>query len=157
MKKKNAMGKIFLLSIAVILSLTASAKLLSAFGDTKILDLPDPLWGLSNRRLLFAAAVVEFASVLCFFGRVRVEWKYLLSAWLGANFILYRLAIMILTPGKLCPCLGSASERLHLSEATTNYLLSAFSLYMFFAGLAFYYFHSRASATSAGVTECVGA
>ncbi|MCI0540399.1 MAG: hypothetical protein L0Z50_34790 [Verrucomicrobiales bacterium] len=147
------MGQIFLLSTGVILSLTAGAKLLSAFGDTKILDFPDPLWGLSNRRLLFGAALLEFASVLCFLGRMRVELKYLLSAWLGANFILYRAANAVLNPGKPCPCLGTASERIHLSEETASYLLSALAVYMLFAGVALYVQRSRSSATSAASTK----
>jgi hypothetical protein len=143
MKRKGQLGRIFLLSVGVLLLFTAGAKLWSALGDAKILDFPDPLWGVSNRRLLVATAAIEIGSALCLFTPIRLETKYLLSAWLGANFILYRIALAVFNPGKPCPCLGGASEMLHLSEATTNYLLSAMASYLFLVGLGLYFWQAR--------------
>ena len=139
MRSKASLGEIFLLSCAAVLSLTAIAKLSSAFGHAKILDFPDPLWGISNRRFLGVMAAVEFAVAALMLTRVRAEVKFLGTAWLGANFILYRVAMAILRPGKLCPCLGSVTERLRLNETTVGYVLSALAFYMFIGGLLCYF------------------
>jgi hypothetical protein len=143
MRSKASVARIFLLSCAAVLSLTALAKLSSVFGHAKILDFPDPLWGISNRRFLGVLAVLELAVAALVFTRVRVEMKFLITAWLGANFLLYRVAVAVLKPGKLCPCLGSVTERLQINETTAGYILSGIAFYMFIGGLFCYFQRPR--------------
>src|SRR5262249_9493434 len=67
----------------------------------------------------------------------------LLTAWLGANFILYRVAVAVLKPGKLCPCLGTVTEQLRISETTAAHILSGIAFYMFIGGLICYFQRRR--------------
>jgi hypothetical protein len=152
MISKATLGRLFLVSCAVVLLLTALAKFSSAFGQAKILDFPDPLWGISNRQLLLVVAALEFAVAAFLLTPVRVEVKFLVTAWLGANFILYRVAVELLKPGKLCPCLGSVTERFQINEATAAYILSAIAFYMFGGGLACYFQRKRQGFGSSVVT-----
>ena len=51
--------RVFYCSTAVILILTASAKLVSATGTARALALPDPLLTLTNREVLVLAGSIE--------------------------------------------------------------------------------------------------
>jgi hypothetical protein len=151
MRSSGTVGKVFLISCCVLLCLTALAKFTSAFGQAKILDFPDPLWGISNRQLLLAVAALEFGVAAFILAPVPIELKFLATAWLGANFLLYRFAAM-LKPGKLCPCLGSITERFQINETAAAYILSAIAFYMFCGGLTCYFRRKRQSSEGSAVT-----
>ena len=137
-------GTFFPRSGAVLLAVTAGAKLLSGVGgNTQALDFPDPLLGLSNRETLILVAAIELGIMAGLVSRISAPMKYLLAAWLGGNFLLYRLALMILQPGQPCKCLGALTEKIHLDDRTAGLLLTLISLYLMAGGLWLYFRHPR--------------
>ena len=120
---------------AIVLILTATAKLLSASGTAHILDLPDPLLGLENRQELWLVAALELsvAGLLC--SRALRPIKCLAAAWLGGSFLLYRVALALLKPGARCKCLGTLAERLHLDDRTAGVILTSIAAFLLVGGL----------------------
>lgn len=116
------------------------AKLYSAAGEARILAVRDPLLLLTNRELLLAAGLLELAvAAYLLFGR-NARIKLWLLAWLGVNFLLYRLALAWIAPGKPCPCLGTLAERLPLRPDKVDLLLKLVILYMLGGSLFFLLF-----------------
>ena len=126
----TTLQKGFIWSAIVLLSLTSIAKLLSASGDAAVMDLPDPLLGLTHKHTLIAVAAVEIAIVASLFSSMAPWRKHLLLLWLSASFLTYRIAFQLIAPGKPCPCLGSLTERLPLAPATVNLLLGCVVIYL---------------------------
>ena len=126
----NTFERLFRRSVALLLLSTAAAKLISAGGHAAILDFPDPLLVLRNRQLLVLVALVEIIIAAALLSRLSVQTRYLLVAWLSSNFILYRLGLHVLSPGKPCPCLGTITERLRLSPDQVNGVLWGVALYL---------------------------
>ena len=63
----------FIYSASVLLFFTAFAKLISGFGASKVLQLPDPVFGLEFRYLFWFGGGLELAIALCcLFGKVSI-------------------------------------------------------------------------------------
>ncbi len=120
----------FLRSGMVMLVGTAVAKLFSATGDAPVQFLPDPLLGLANRHVLIGVASVELAVAAVLGSPVAARLKYLLTAWLAANFLLYRVAFYWMNPGKVCPCLGNLTQRLGLNPNQVSWVLWGVVIYL---------------------------
>lgn len=102
--------RIFLIVSATILIATGLVKLVSAGGEARSLNLPDPLLYLTNRQVFLAVGVLELALASYFvFGR-RLQLQLLALAWLTTNFAIYRLALWRGNIAKPCGCLGHAVD-----------------------------------------------
>jgi hypothetical protein len=121
---------LFSASLVVILMMTAAAKLISAGGAAHLLDLPDPLFALSNRTVMVLAAAVELALALSIMIRGWNMPTALASLWFGSILLVYRLALAIVAPSAPCPCLGTLTEQLHISARTAGMTLSAVLAYI---------------------------
>lgn len=121
---------LFFYSSAVVLSLTALAKLYSATGDAKILMVEDQLLHLGYRPLMIFAALVEAAVAAYLFGSNLSLIRAVALLWLSANFMAYHFGNYVLG-FKNCPCLGSLSAKLSLPSGVAENLLRAFILYWF--------------------------
>lgn len=122
--------RMFLLSCCVILTLTAGAKLYSATDHVGILEVTDPLLGVSNRALLWTVGVLELGIAVFLLAGKNDIIKCACVGWLALNFALYRLGMFWLHPGKLCPCLGTLTHKLHLKPETANWILWLIVIYM---------------------------
>ena len=122
--------RLFRFSAASLLLLTACAKLFSATGHAALLEFPDPLLGIRNRELLILVGLVELAVVAGLLSGLTIRAKHLLLVWLSSNFVLYRLAFYSLNLGRPCPCLGTLTEKLHLSAHVVNWALSGVVVYL---------------------------
>ncbi len=128
---------LYLVSAAWILVATAAAKLYSTLGTAKVLDVPEALLPMSIRHALVVIGAIELAiALLLVFGRNETV-KLVCVAWLGGNFLLYRVAAVLLTVGKLCPCLGSITEKIPLKPATIDHILKGIVMYLIFGSLFF--------------------
>jgi len=128
---------VYNVSIGWILLATSGAKLYSALGIVKVLDIPDALLPMSVRHTLMLVGLIELViSFILFFGRNETV-KLLCIAWLGGNFLLYRVATVLLTVGKPCPCLGSITEKIPLKPATIDHILTGIVMYLIFGSLFF--------------------
>ena len=134
--------RLFLVSVATVLFLTAAAKLYSATGTARILSLADPLLHVNNRILLAALGLVETA-VAAYLLLVRGEASQLRAvtvvSWLSSNFIVYRLGIHFMGVNT-CPCLGMLGSKLPLTPGFVSNLLGAFVLYWFIGSACILWF-----------------
>lgn len=108
----------FLSSLA--LAATGLLKLLSLASHQRILDANDPVFGVPNFIVLFAAGFLDltFAVFLLLWRNLRV--RLLLLFWLGVGFCLYHIGLLILNPDAPCPCLGTLYGRMGLTTKEAN-------------------------------------
>lgn len=96
----------------VILTLiaTATAKIISAFGSSPIVDHPDGVLGIPNKWLFICVASIELAVAghLAIGKRVLTQSSLLL--WLGTGFGVYRISGWWLKVPEPCSCLGSFTD-----------------------------------------------
>ena len=144
-------------SAVLLLLFTSAAKLASATGQTPILDLPDPLFGLPNRQLLIAVGVLELAVAVALLSRVAGALKHLLLLWLSTGFLAYRLAHYWINPGKPCPCLGTLTDKLPLSPATLDAALLGLVLFLLIGSLSMLMWLVREGPTATRIVEGRGA
>jgi hypothetical protein len=130
--------KAFTMPAAALLLITAIAKLFSMSSNAAVLELSDPLFGYSNRMLLLLVAAAECAVAGCLIIRVPALYKYLCAAWIGGNFLLYRLALALIAPGRPCKCLGALTDKIRVSDKTAGIILTIISIYLLAGGLWLY-------------------
>ena len=136
--RRSNREQLFQRSAAVLLVLTATAKLYSVSGTAHILEFPDPLLGLPNRYVLMIVAGVELAVIAGVISRLPGQIKHLMVGWLGCNFLVYRVALVVLKPGTYCKCLGTLGERMHLDDRLVSHVLTGIALYLALGGIGFY-------------------
>ena len=106
---------LFIYSAGAILFLTATAKIMSAGGSARALNLADPILMLSNRHVLLIVGVVELAIAgVALFGKNRFL-QLALVAWLSSNFLIYRIGLWWMGYKKPCGCLGTITDALGIS------------------------------------------
>src|SRR6478609_1737632 len=106
MNQSGRFYHLFVRSVAILLLLTAVAKLFSAFGSARILTARDPMFLLKYWQIMILVGLLELAvAIYLFRGRDSIL-KLFAILWLGSNFIFYRMAndLMGIT---VCPCLGT--------------------------------------------------
>ena len=117
-------------SAGSILLITGLAKLFSTFGNQEILDLIDPIFGISFRHLMIFAGVLELIiSLVCFLLPNR-NTSVQLIAWLATNFLIYRLGLWLVGWRRPCPCLGSFADALHVSAKMADLLTKTVLFYL---------------------------
>lgn len=98
-------------------------KLASAVSRVSYLSLPDPLLPfLSNRTVLVLAGIIEvpIACQLLLFPEKALAKQSLIA--LIATFSIYRLGLVALDVSQPCPCLGRASDWLHITPRQADSL-----------------------------------
>jgi len=106
--------------------------------------------------MLLIMATVELLTAACLLLKRAAPFKYLCAAWLGGNFLLYRLALTLLKPGMPCKCLGTITDTLHISNRLAGLLLTAVALYLLLGGL-WSYARLKRSARRGGEIDSVSA
>lgn len=125
-------------SAVAILSLTAAAKGISAFGSQSILDKSDPIfWVLKNRELLLLVGALEMGVALLLISKVSPSIKRGSLLWLCINFLLYRVGLWIIGAPATCKCLGDLAERIGLSDSQASWLLLGVLGYLLAGSLVF--------------------
>jgi len=113
----------FQYSSAVLVLVTAAAKLISALGAQGILHAPDPILGVSNRVLLMSFGILELTLVAALLGSEGRWFVFLLISMLGGQFLLYRTIFALGAYSRGCPCLGTIGEWLPMSERNIDLAL----------------------------------
>jgi hypothetical protein len=132
---KLKLVRMFLVSAAFFLLITAAAKLISSFGHAPILETADPLLKLSYRHLFWLAGGIELIIAgVCILGR-NVWLQAGLVAYLATNFVIYRIGINHLG-FHLCPCMGYLTESLPVSQAATDFILKCILAYLLIGSYA---------------------
>jgi hypothetical protein len=123
-------ARFFILSIGLVLCVTALSKFYAAAGSTRIFGLPDPVFHIPLRELLVLAGCAELAvGIICmtYYASVRAMAAV---AWLSLVLATYRLGSEIIGYEKPCSCLGTLTDALHLAPKTADRMASALLVYM---------------------------
>lgn len=120
----------FLLSACGILLFAGCAKIASSFGHQKVLNLTDPVFGISFKKLMLSVGILEvIVSAICFSLRSRIL-SIGLIAWMATGFTFYRLGLHLSGWEKPCPCLGSFTDAIHLSPESADFLVRSLLIYL---------------------------
>jgi Methylamine utilisation protein MauE len=120
----------FGLIAGVILIITGIAKIWNGLGNTKILAVVDPIFGVKFGPLMLAVGLVEIGiAVVCFFGK-RQTLALLLVAWLSTSFVIYRLGLWWIDWHRPCNCLGNLTDALHLSPQAADNIMKVVLAYL---------------------------
>lgn len=129
-RKVNRWTRWFLVSAGVILCATGAAKIWSGFGTVKLLEVADPIFGISFRSLMFGVGGAELAIAgVCLWSRAS-GFSALLVAWLGSNFLAYRMGLWGIGWKKPCGCLGNLSDALGLSPQNAEAVVKSLLVYL---------------------------
>lgn len=144
----------YLGTVVVPLGVTGLAKLYSAAGDARVFTLADPLLLLKNKEVFLVAALVELAVAAHLVFSRNTQSKHLIIACLSLNYIVYRLGLWWVAPGKPCPCLGTLAERVPLRPDKVDLLLKLIILYML-GGSLFFLLFGRAQGANQRCSDAV--
>jgi hypothetical protein len=136
---------LFVYSTGVLLLFTAAAKLVSGFGDARVLQLPDPVFGIQFRYLFWAVGGIEWAVVMvCLFGK-QLKLKVFLIAWLATMFVIYRLGLNWVGYFRPCHCLGTLTDSLGISPQAADKAMKIVVAYLFIGSYAtlFWFWRQR--------------
>jgi hypothetical protein len=151
--RDGSVERFFLNSAAVLLLITAAAKLVSSFGDDGVLHTEAPLTGMSFRSVFRLVAMAEtVVALVCLFSR-RPPASGALLAWLATNFLGYRLGLRYGGYHGPCGCLGSLTSALHIPAHGADLAMILILLYMLagsYALLVSRYFGARRAFSPAG-------
>jgi Methylamine utilisation protein MauE len=126
---KNVL-KWFFPGAAIILAITGSAKVWTAFGSVAFLTVADPIVGISFRHLMLAVGVAELAiAALCLFTKAQ-RLATMLVAWLATNFLVYRIGLWWMDWHRPCNCLGNLTDALHVSPQLADNIMKAVLAYL---------------------------
>ena len=115
--------KWLLRTAAALLFMVGLLKITGSFTHVAYLADPDPVLSfLSNKLLLRMAGVVELIIAMVIVLSPR-EWyaRYSLLS-LCSSFMVYRSGLLLLNVQSPCPCLGRASDWLHLTPRQADHL-----------------------------------
>lgn len=112
--------RIFVYLTGVILLVTATAKVVSACGNSRILQMPDPVFAISFRRLFWIAGILELAvACTCFIRNIPLLQTGLIAC-LSTSFLIYRVGATLAGWNKPCRCLGNLTDAVHISPETAD-------------------------------------
>jgi hypothetical protein len=120
----------FIYSAVVLLSVSASAKLISSGGTAKILARPDALLPLTNQQLLWLVGGIELAVVFFCIASKRNWLSAIIISWLATCFWLYRLGLLWVGYTKACSCLGTMTDSIGISPDTADTIAKCIAGYL---------------------------
>ncbi len=133
------MQKNFIWSSGILFTVTGSAKIISSFGNSLILQIPTPILGFSYQKTFIFVGLLELiVAFVCFF-TARAIFQITLIAWLATCFFIYRLGLLIGHYQKPCPCLGNLTRTLHISEKAADITMGVIVGYLLIGSYAFLY------------------
>lgn len=124
MQKKNKLGgRVFLWTVVVILTLTASLKIRTILQIPEALKARDPLfYFISNYSLLVMVSSVELACVAVIVFSRNYRFKLGCVAWSSTTFLLYRIGLLMIGYKNTCICLGLPQSWPNMVESVDPYL-----------------------------------
>lgn len=116
----------YFFSVAVILFVTAVAKIFSATGSADALQKPDPGIPLSNRQVFYLVSALELAlSAFLLLRQGNQMLKASLIAWLSTNYLAYRAVLWWTGAPIFCDCLGNLNDKFFISPQIINLVMLA--------------------------------
>lgn len=141
--------RLYCSTVSALLLATGVAKLVSAFGLSDILYVYDPLLGITYNKLFLILGSLEIGAAIFLllpFAGLGVKLGVILA--LSSQFLLYRLFLVISGHGGHCPCLGTLTDSLPISESTADKLMLGIIGYMILPSIYFLFFSSYSKTPS---------
>lgn len=135
----------FLLGSGVVLLVTGFAKLFTLTGDTTLLDLPDPVFGVRFSTLMLVVGLTELVIAgFCLFSK-RNRLTVLMVAWIASGFLVYRTGIRTLDWQRPCGCLGNLTDVLSLSPQAADWISVGLLGFLLIGSYGLLFFGERTS------------
>ena len=133
----NKFCSFYIRTVAILLGITAIAKLISLTGTQGILDVADSLISMKNRHLLLVMAILESLTVLFLILSKNNKQKLVTINFLSIGFLTYHCGIYLLGAPTFCPCLGHITDQLHISQNVADAFIRFIIVYMFLGSALF--------------------
>ncbi len=115
--KRNRIEQRVLIGCGIILVVTGLAKIGASFGNARLLQGLDPVFGLPYKPFMIGVGLVEIlVGLTCLFRRVSATIGSTTLVWLVAMFGLYRIGLWRSNEDAPCECLGNLTELLGFSR-----------------------------------------
>jgi hypothetical protein len=141
----------YILSVGAILGVAAIAKIVSVFGTARVLLIQDPLIGISFRKLIILAGVVELVIASLCLSTNRLKLNSLMVAWLSTSFVVYRFGLWWINWQRPCHCLGNLTDALHIPPQTADTVMKFILAYLLIGSytMLFWFWRQKSTAVSA--------
>jgi hypothetical protein len=126
----------FFISTGFLLILTGSAKLLSSFGNARILDVKDSIFALQFRYIFQMVGLVELVIALfCIFSK-KINLQSGLVACFATCVLIYRCGLLWVGYNKPCACLGNLTDAVHIPPKIADTAMKIILVYLFIGSYA---------------------
>jgi hypothetical protein len=133
----------FLSLAGVLLAATGLAKIFSAIGPARALDVSDPLIGIPFRQLMLLVGLAELLiAFFCLFTDRR-RFSLLAVAWLSTNFLVYRIGLWFIGWHRPCGCMGNLTDLLHLSPRAADNIMKGVLAFLLLGSYGILYWEYR--------------
>jgi hypothetical protein len=139
----QALSMYFLTSAGALLAAAGLGKLSAVSSPARILDAPEPVFGITFRQLLLLVGLGELLiAYLCFFTDKR-QLSSVAVAWISTNFLVYRLGTWFTGWQAPCHCMGSLADVLHIAPRTADNMMKAVLVYLLLGSYAMLFWVRR--------------
>ena len=122
--------KLFVYTAGGILLFAALVRFATAAGDAQSLAIPEPMLGIPLRYSVLLVGGIELAvACVCLFGK-QVGLQAVCLAWLSTDFIVYRVALLLMHCHPQGTCLGSLTDPFRLAGGTTGLTIEFMPYYL---------------------------
>jgi hypothetical protein len=126
----NKFARYFAISAGVILAVTGFAKLISSEGAAQILQVSDPIFGITFQHLFWLVGSLEvIIAIACLVGRKGAS-QALYVASLSTGFLAYRVGLWWIGWQRPCSCLGNLTDLLHIAPETGDLVMKICLVYL---------------------------
>jgi len=120
---------------AVILWVTALIKLLSVFNTAGVITLRDPVIEfLKVKQLLVITACYELLCSWCLMSSKLERYHPLILISVASTFVLYHIGLVVIGYHGVCPCLGTITDWIPISQGWINPILITIIIFLFLLG-----------------------
>jgi hypothetical protein len=127
---ENRWIKAFIKLAGAILLVAALIRFSIAAGNAQFLLLPDPLLGIPLRYAVLIVGGIELGvALICLFGK-QIEVQIAWLAWMGANYILFRIGLLLMHCHPQATCIGSLTDPLRLSRGIIGFIMEIMPFFL---------------------------
>jgi len=139
---------VVLVTGCILLGVTAAGKAVALISGAPVLAHRDPVLGINQRMVMLLATVLELGLCMALLWIKDYYVRGLFLASCGAQFLMYHAARLLIGAKGGCPCLGTTSQWLGLTEdgATRLALTVAWAITGFGVVLLFQHGHDSQTA-----------
>jgi hypothetical protein len=124
---------------AIVLIITATLKIASLQTGVRLFHLNDPVFPfITNGQMMALSAILELCTAAILLKKADHVFQFTALLGLSLTFLFYRLGLAWIAPNEPCPCLGRATDWLHLSPTAADTISKTVLAYLFmnsFVGL----------------------